>query len=121
MRLVERMTQNPPRCLYCGKGNTTARDDELDTDLLPLPYLDLEREVNWGDSTYLCGPCVLKAAALYGYITPEQALTLEQTITSLRRERHDLRAMLQERTRRLDSIVKGREALQAERKARRTA
>src|SRR5262245_22291124 len=118
MRLVERMTQHPPRCLHCGKGNTGEGDAYSDTGLIPLPYLDLEREVNWGDPTYLCGPCVLMAASLYGYIPPEQAQTLEQTITSLRRERHELRATLSERTRRLDSIVKGREALDKEWKER---
>ena len=50
MRLVERMVQHPPTCLHCGRGNT----DEAE---FPLPNLDLEREVNWGDSTYIWVSC----------------------------------------------------------------
>jgi len=113
MRLVDRMTQHPPTCLHCGRGNTVREPN--------IPDLDLMREVNWGDSTYICGSCVMEAAALYGYISPEQYEDLELTIKSLREERHELRAQLEKKQRRLSAISSGREALRDERKERASA
>ena len=114
MRLVERMVQHPPTCLHCGRGNT----DEAE---FPLPNLDLEREVNWGDSTYICGACVMQICALAGYISPDQFQELEATITSLRGEKHDLKARLEAKERRLSAISSGRKALRDERKERASA
>jgi hypothetical protein len=113
MQLVERMTQHPPTCLHCGRGNTV---DEPN-----IPALDLQREVNWGDSTYICGTCVMQAAALYGYISPEQYQELQDTIESLQKQRHELRAQLEKKDRRLSAISSGRQALRDERKERASA
>lgn len=110
MRLVEVMSQHPPVCLHCGKGNT---EDEP-----RISVLDLEREVNWGDSTYLCGRCVMIAAALYEYISPEQYSELEDTVQSRDKQIHELRAALSEKERRLTTILDGKKALRDERASR---
>ena len=105
MRLVETMTQHPPTCLHCGNGNTEQEPK--------LPVLDLEREVNWGDSTYICGRCMMVAALLYDFVSPEVHQELTQTIESLKGEKHELKALLEVRERRLQSIVEGRKAERA--------
>jgi hypothetical protein len=107
VRLVEVMVNHPPVCLHCGKGNT---DDEP-----RLPSLDLEREVNWGDSTYLCGRCVMIAAALYEYISPGQYQDMQDEIDSKARQIHELRAELDVKSRRISAILEGKKAVQAER------
>ena|SRR5215471_1350688 len=113
MQLVDRMTQHPPTCIHCGAGNTVREP--------AIPNLDLQREVNWGDSTYICGSCCMMIAGLYGYISPEQYQELELTITSLKEQRHELRAQLEKKQRRLSAISSGRTALQDERKERASA
>jgi len=60
-------------------------------------------------------------AGLYGYISPEQYQELELTITSLKEQRHELRAQLEKKQRRLSAISSGRTALQDERKERASA
>ena len=114
MRTVEHMEQHPPVCLHCGKGNTpdTGDGDEM------LPYLDLQRDVNWGDSTYLCGACCMLIAGLYDFIGPSQYKDLERTIESRDAVIHELRAKLAAKTRRLTAIVEGKKAISEERASR---
>lgn len=112
MRLVERMTQHPPLCLHCGGGNTA-------DDVGHVPRaIDLEREVNWGDSTYLCENCGALIAGLLEYISPAEAQDLRTAIAARDTEVHNLRAELQAQKRRSDQILLGRAALTEEKRAR---
>lgn len=112
MRLVERMTQNPPVCLHCGSGNVEDHAGQIPR------AIDLEREVNWGDSTYLCENCGLLVAGLLDCITRDQYQELERTISSLKTERHELKAQLQGQKRRTTAIMQGKKALQEEKDLR---
>jgi len=78
--------------------------------------IDLERDVNWGDSTYICKYCCDVLAATAGFVTMDQ-LTEQMNINqSLQRKVHDLTAKLEQRNRRLDQIATGRRAVQRTRK-----
>jgi hypothetical protein len=112
MRLVDRMTQNPPVCLHCGSGNVEDSAGQMPR------AIDLEREVNWGDSTYLCENCGLLVAGLLDCITKEQYQDLERTIKSLREQLHESKALYQGQKRRTTAILEGKKAIQEERAAR---
>lgn len=112
MRRVERMTQHPPNCLHCGRGSTADPHGRV------APALDLERDVGWGDSTYICEDCCSQIALLFGFISPYEAIELRQEAKELKQELHDARAEMEERQRRMDRIVAGKQALGEERKAR---
>lgn len=107
MLLVERMTQHPPQCLYCGRGNVTQDSDDHDQ---TIRFLDLQREVNWGDSTYLCSVCCEKIAAIVGWEPAEDVAELKERVTELLVKLHDLEAERDQHKRRLETIVAGREA-----------
>lgn len=86
MHLVERMTQTPPNCMVCGKGNTPDEAGEIG------PFLDLERDVNWDDSTYLCKNCGTAIGAIFGMQTEDDALGYRREIRRLRRDLHEAKA-----------------------------
>ena len=108
MRKVEKMTQHPPTCLHCGRGNTLGPDGEQ------TPALDLQRDVNWGDSTYLCSACVDVAALIFGYKTAEDVQQVEELNQLLQQQLHDLKAERDLKQRRIETILAGREAERAE-------
>lgn len=83
MHLVERMTRNPPACMVCGKGNTPDTAGDIG------PFLDLERDVNWDDSTYLCKDCGTAIGAEFGMQTEDDVLHLRRQIRQLKGELHD--------------------------------
>ena len=87
MHLVERMTQAPPNCMVCGAGNTP---DGVTGEI--GPFLDLERDVNWGDSTYLCMLCCTQIGAHAGLMTAEEKQSLEAQIRKLKTQVHSLEA-----------------------------
>jgi len=110
MHKVSRMTQTPTTCLVCGRGNTPDDPHTMDD----FFAIDLERDVNWGDSTYVCRYCCDTLAALAGFVTTEQ-LVEQQNINQRLKERvHDLQATLEQRERRLSQITKGARALKEE-------
>ena len=112
MRLVERMTMTPNKCLTCGAGNVEGDDGEIG------PFIDLEVEVGWGDSVYICPLCTLRIALLSGFITPDDKKDLEAQIANLEGQVHDLGASLAEKERRLSAISEGRKAIRKEREER---
>jgi len=112
MHKVGRMSQTPTTCLYCGRGNTPDEPDSMDE----FWAIDLERDVNWGDSTYICKYCCDVLAATAGYVTMEQLQEQMNLQQRMKRKIHDLEAKLQERDRRLTQIATGRRAVQQTRK-----
>ena len=86
MHLVERMTSAPAACLICGNGNVPDTAGEIG------PFLDLEREVNWDDSTYLCKNCGTAIGAMFGMQTEDDVLHYRQEIRTLKRQLHEERA-----------------------------
>ena len=94
MHLVERMTQSPPNCFVCGRGNTP------DSDGVIGPFLDLERDVNWGDSTYLCPDCGVQIGGNFGMESPHGVQSLKAEIATLERRNHELRAEIDSWTQR---------------------
>lgn len=86
MHLVERMLNTPPNCMVCGKGNTPDKVGDIG------PFLDLERDVNWDDSTYLCMDCGQAIGIACGLPTADELTSQKQEIRSLKRELHNARA-----------------------------
>lgn len=99
MHLVERMNPDlgAPQCLICGKGNTpnNAQDGSIG------PFLDLDREVNWGDPAYLCIDCGTRIGTMFDMITPDEKAHLERIIRDKDKQIHDLESKLEQKNRRL--------------------
>jgi len=91
MHLVERMTQSPPSCMVCGRGNTPDPAGEIG------PFLDLERSVNWDDSTYLCRDCAFAIGAEFGMLLPEEVVALRREIRQLHHQLHEEKAKRREK------------------------
>jgi len=70
--------------------------------------VDLERDVNWGDSTYICKYCCDVLAATAGYVTHEQLLEQQQLADNLRAELHDSKAELASYKRRVRVVMAGK-------------
>jgi hypothetical protein len=104
MRIVERMTQTPPKCLHCGAGNVENTAGEVE------PALDLERDVGWGDPTYICSMCVAQIAALWGYISIDQENDYKREVRRLKQELHDLTSKHAAVMRRIRKVTAGRAA-----------
>jgi hypothetical protein len=94
IRLVERMTEAPPSCLTCGKGNVP----DGETKEVP-PAIDLGADVNWGDSTYLCESCATTVGSLVGMLTPDEVQEFKQNVRKLKKKVHDLEAELEAKAR----------------------
>jgi DNA-directed RNA polymerase subunit RPC12/RpoP len=88
MQLVERMTGSPPNCMNCGRGNTP------DTDGHVGPFLDFQREVNWGDDAYLCSTCGAQVAMLFGFTDDETLTEKDRIIQAKNKEIHNLKARI---------------------------
>lgn len=110
MHKVEIMTQAPTNCLTCGRGNTVD-DPHTMEDFFAI---DLERDVNWGDPTYICRYCCDTLAALAGFVTEDQLREQMNLNQRLKERLHDTEAQLEEKKRRLNRISRGRRALKDE-------
>ena len=104
MHKVQLMEQTPTQCLHCGRGNTPDDPDTMDD----FWAVDLERDVNWGDSTYICKYCCDVLAATAGYVTHEQLLEQQQLADNLRAELHDSKAELASYKRRVRVVMAGK-------------
>jgi len=91
MHMVERMTSAPAACLICGNGNIPGDDGTIG------PFIDLEREVNWDDSTYLCLTCAQGIGALAGMPTADELLEKDREIRRLKKQLHEAKARRRER------------------------
>lgn len=86
MHLVERMTQQPPTCIFCGAGNTPYEG----TDKIG-PFIDTERDTGWGDPIYIClrDSCAGRIALLADWISQDTKHDLENHIKSLTAKLHE--------------------------------
>lgn len=109
MHKVEIMSQMPTTCLVCGRGNTPNDPDSLDD----FWAIDLERDVNWGDSTYLCRYCVDELAALAGFVTEGQLEESADIAEGLRKELHETKAEFDSYRRRARAMLTGKKAERA--------
>lgn len=107
MHKVALMTATPTTCLHCGRGNTPDDPHSMDD----FWVVDLERDVNWGDSTYICRYCCDQIAAIAGFVTMDDLAEQQRINQKLKEKNHDLEAELDEKSRRLKRIAQGRKAL----------
>lgn len=114
MHKVKRMTQQPVACLTCGRGNIPDEPHTEDE----FWCLDLERDVNWGDSTYLCMYCCEKIGITAGLVSSDDLKEQLDINRALSRKVHDLTARLDAKTRRLDAVSGGARAIRQEKKQR---
>lgn len=91
MHLVERMVEAPPNCMICGKGNTPDKAGNIG------PFLDLERNVNWDDSTYLCLDCGQSIGIACGLPSADDLTAMKQEVRSLHRKLHESKASRREK------------------------
>lgn len=103
MHKVSRMSQTPTTCLHCGRGNTPDDPDTMDD----FYAIDLERDVNWGDSTYICKYCAAVLAEVAGYVGMATLTEQMNENLALKTKLHDTQAKLEDRTRRLTAIAEG--------------
>lgn len=95
--LVERMTNPPPNCMFCGCGNVPDESGEIG------PFLATRLDRAWGDSCYICPPCGMSVGAIFGMAGPDE-LAAAQRATRLRdREIHDLKSQIERTERQRDS------------------
>lgn len=111
MHLVGRMELTPHVCLYCGKGHTIEDGETQDSTV----YLDLERDVNWGDSVYFCMKCVAQIAATCGYVTEGQLQEIKDQVKERDKEIHALKAEVDSTKRRLKVVTTAKAVVKAER------
>jgi hypothetical protein len=83
-----------------------------------LWFLDLERDVNWGDSTYLCMYCCEKIGITAGLVGMQELKEAQDVNRAQGRKIHDLQAKLEHKQRRLDRITGGAKALKQEKSER---
>lgn len=97
MHLVERMTQTPPQCIFCGAGNTPYETTEQIG-----PFIDTERDTGWGDPIYICTreSCAGKIAALAGWISPDTEKDQARQIRALEKALHDANSRAESERRR---------------------
>jgi hypothetical protein len=72
--------------------------------------IDLERDVNWGDSTYLCMYCVVEIAAIGGYVNEGELAEMTDNVERLRTEKHELEAEFDAYRTRARTILAGEKA-----------
>ena len=106
MHKVSRMSQTPTTCLHCGRGNTPDDPDTMDE----FYAIDMERDVNWGDSTYICRYCAAILAEVAGYVDMATLQDQMNENAALKRKLHSMRAKLDGRNRRLIAIAEGDKA-----------
>jgi hypothetical protein len=73
--------------MICGRGNTPDGKTKRIG-----PFLDLERSVNWDDSTYLCQDCGEEIGQAFGMPTPDELLALRQEVRGLTVALHEEKA-----------------------------
>lgn len=103
MRLVERMTGSPPNCMYCGAGNTPDEHGKIG------PFIDMEREVAWGDDAYLCEKCATQVGTLMGLAPAEELKKQQRMLKEAQKQVHDLQsdiALAREREQKHQSEIK---------------
>lgn len=89
MQLVEKMTMAPNTCLVCGRGNSTKNSKGENG-----PYVDLQRDVNWNETVYICETCALEVGNCVGMITADEQRELNERIALLKRKLHSVLAKL---------------------------
>jgi hypothetical protein len=99
MHLVDRMTEAPATCLICGKGNVPNNDGSIG------PFLDMERDVNWGDPTYLCEDCGTKIGAMFGMVSVTEIEDLRSVNRNLEKKLYDLEASAEIRRRKVREVM----------------
>lgn len=104
----------PPQCLHCGRGNPTEQEVHGDS---PPWYIDLERDINWGDPTYLCNDCVEKLLVHAGFVDSSELTEMVDAKQDLEKRVHDLEAKLEQREARFQQVTGGLRVLQEEKKA----
>jgi hypothetical protein len=80
---VEVMTKQPGRCVCCGTSPTEAGN--------PLPAIDLNVDVDWGNNAYLCTECVDVICDLWGRVSREKYQEVLRGYKKLRGDHQRLR------------------------------
>lgn len=114
MHKVKRMTAAPMSCLLCGRGNTPDDPDTMDD----LWFLDTERDIDWGDTAYICKYCCDQVGIMAGLVGMQELKEVQEINRRQAKKIHDLEAKLAARDRRLDAISAGRRAVKRTKKER---
>ena len=107
MHRVKRMTSSPMSCLVCGRGNTPDDPDTMDD----LWFLDTERDIDWGDTAYICKYCCEKIGIFADLVGVQELKETQDTVRRQAKKIHDLESKLAARQRRIDAITGGQRAV----------
>lgn len=88
--LVERMTDAPPNCMFCGTGNVPDENGDIG------PYLRTLLDRHWGDSCYICEPCAMTVGAIFGMVTTDDVADFNRKIRKLEKHAHNLEAQIEQ-------------------------
>lgn len=106
---VPNMRKAPGRCGIC---NTTPNDVSGQ----PLPAIDTNVDVDWGNNFYICDECVRVIGELMGWVSPEDHEKLRSDFGQLRDDHRRLRKKFKERGEDLSALAKGEKIRRRERK-----
>lgn len=108
MHKVKLMQASPMSCMMCGRGNTPDDPDTMDD----LWFLDTERDLDWGDTAYICKYCCDKVGLFAGLVGMQELAETQAVVKAQAKRIHDLEAKLAARQRRLNAVAAGEQALQ---------
>ncbi len=99
--VVPNMKKAPGKCVCC---NTTP----MGPDGQPLPAIDLNVDVDWGNNAYLCSECTGIICELWGWVSEE---THDETLRELKQLQGDhkrLRERFKEQGEDLKKVTEGK-------------
>ena len=100
--LVRVMTKPPGRCGIC---NTTPMENGK-----PLPAIDTNVDVDWGNNLYICAECINVIADLAGRVDEADHQELVSKHDELKLSHKTLRRRFKEQEEQMEKILKGRQA-----------
>lgn len=107
--LVDAMTKPPGRCGIC---NTTPTSEGA-----PLPAIDTNVDVDWGNNLYICIECCNVIADLMGRVEVETHEELRNAYDELKGSHKNLRQKFRQKEDDLQKVIAGRQ-VEARRKKR---
>ena len=111
--MVRVMTKPPGRCGIC---NTTPMEDGK-----PLPAIDTNVDVDWGNNLYICSECINVIADLAGRVDEADHDNLVTAHEDLKASHKTLRRRFKEQEREMEIMLEGRRAeSKAKKKRKRT-
>lgn len=106
--LVDNMRKAPGTCGIC---HTTPNDP----DGKPLPAIDTNVDVDWGNNLYICHECIDVICDLAGRVTPDTHDKLRESYDQLDKDHDRLRNRFKKLEERANRMAEGKKASREQR------